>query len=410
MILWLWRVVVGRTGGRRTQDVAEDTRYSKAARDRRYIFVYDIIVCMVLAVLAWAYHSPAVMLKSLIPTDLQGTPIYAVWFGALGGIVISLKGVYDYSPREWQYKFNLWHLGRPFSGGIAGGVILLLLGTVSGGDLTWQVALAAAFVIGTQDRRFFNFLSEVARLIVQVPGDPQDADLNVSEILPQQGPRGANLRILGTGFDTGATVWVGTSKLENVVVSRDGTTITGTMPAGSGPTRIWIENPNGAARVISTLFSYQEDVDPPSLSFGDQEVGKPRDLTVKRLNRLSEPFTITNVTVTGPNEADFTVKGQAWLDKLIAPNGEQPIEVTYQPHAVGPSTATLAITSGAVTREVPLTGTGTAPSGNGAGGAGGTPNPPSSTPSGDSGGAVPSQSPANPADVSDPTTTPPPPA
>ncbi len=43
-----------------------------------------------------------------------------LWFGSLGGVMISLKGVYEHSPGEWQDKYDLWHYGRPASGAIAG--------------------------------------------------------------------------------------------------------------------------------------------------------------------------------------------------------------------------------------------------------------------------------------------------
>jgi hypothetical protein len=157
-----------------------DARRAEATRAR--IFLYDIAMFILLVVLAWAYFYPTVMLKNLVPPELQGVPVFAFWFGALGGIVISLKGIYDHSPRDWQMTYNLWHYGRPFSGGIAGSVTYLLLLAVSGSAPSQAITLAAAFIIGTQERRFFNFLSEVARLIVQVQGDPQDEIIEVREV------------------------------------------------------------------------------------------------------------------------------------------------------------------------------------------------------------------------------------
>jgi len=352
----------GSGGGDAARERPSGYSLEDATRDRTRVFVFDIVVFFVLILLGWMYFAPSVMLQNLIPPQLQGTPIYAVWFGALGGIIISLKGVYDHGPREWQDAYNLWHYGRPISGAIAGGVILLLLKAVGGDELSWPVALATAFIIGTQERRFFNFLYEVARLLVQVPGDPQDEAISVMEIHPDRGPRGTELRILGKGFDPAATVWVGSSKLERVVVTRDGTSITGSMPVGSGKTRLWIENPNGAARVISTPFEFLDDVKPLSVSFGKQPVGTPSaPQTVQRLNLLTSPITITDATLTGPSVADFEIVNDDWRGASIEQNRSQPIDVRYAPRAIGDSSATLVITTGADTREVPLSGTGIAP-------------------------------------------------
>ena len=247
---------------------------------RRWIFAYDLAIFFALLVMAWAYFlpdsvegQPAFSLHSLVPPDLRDVKAYAFWFGALGGVAISLKGIYDHGPRDWQGTYNLWHLGRPLSGGIAGGITYLLLLAVSGNAPNTAVVLAAAFILGTQERRFFNFLSEVARIVVQVPGETQEAPIEVTEVHPDVGRGGTRLTLLGRGFNPGLTVWLqmrqpkGTvlsAKLEDVVVGRDGTTVTGLVPVGSGEATLLIENPDGAARVVSTHFTYQDESPPQS--------------------------------------------------------------------------------------------------------------------------------------------------
>ena len=146
-------------------------------------------------------------------------------------------------------------------------------------------------------------------------------------------------------------------------MTRDGTSITGTVPASCGKTRLWIENPNGAARVISTLFEYLDDVKPLSVSFGEQPVGTPSaPQPVRRLNLLTAPITITDVTLTGPSADDFKIANDDWRGASIEPNGSHSIDVLYTPRAVGDSSATLVITTGDDTREVPLSGSGVSPS------------------------------------------------
>lgn len=239
---------------------ADAARRRQHQQERTWIFLYDVCAFLVLALMAWLYLLPASYRYSIqpwVPPALQGVPIEAFWFGALGGVVISLKGVYDHGVADWQERFDLWHLGRPLSGGIAGGVMLVLLQAVSGDTgPRAPVVLAAAFIIGTQERRFFNFLSEVARLIVQVPGDAQAAPLSVSEFLPTQGSEGDTVTILGQGFQPGSVAVIGSGRLGSIVVNREGTTITGTVPPGSGPESVRVENPDGLAFIADGKFTY----------------------------------------------------------------------------------------------------------------------------------------------------------
>jgi hypothetical protein len=176
--------------------------------------------------------------------------IHCIWFGALGGIIISLKGVYDHAfgRDPWNDSFNLWHLGWPVSGGIAGLMTFLLLALVSSNVPSEPVAYAAAFIFGTQERRFFRPLSEVARLIVQVPSETTQQPLTIANISPDHGPAGTPIRIIGTGFDPKATATLSGAPIENVVV-RDGTSISGVAPkkpAGVDKADLMVTNPDGA--------------------------------------------------------------------------------------------------------------------------------------------------------------------
>ena len=87
--------------------------------------------------------------------------VRCMWFGALGGLVISLKGVYDHhcNRGDWDDGFLLWHLGRPISGALTGLITLVLLLAINPNEPNEPVAYAIAFIFGTQERRFFNFLS-----------------------------------------------------------------------------------------------------------------------------------------------------------------------------------------------------------------------------------------------------------
>lgn len=135
--------------------------------------------------------------------------------------------------------------------------LVLLLSTNPTSTPSEPVVYAIAFIFGTQERRFFNFLSEVAALVVRVPNDDKDTALKASDIEPAEGKPGAAVLITGNGFSQGASVTIGASPLGNVVVSKDGKSIVGIIPAGTGAVDVAVTNANGARVVLSGKFTYK---------------------------------------------------------------------------------------------------------------------------------------------------------
>lgn len=226
---------------------------------RTAIFIYDLCVALVLAVLAVAeLKCPA--FQGLIP-PVARVPVYCAWFGALGGVIISLKGVYDHGasrpPGQWEDSYNLWHLGRPVSGAAAGGLTYLLLLVVNQNGPTAPVAYAAAFILGTQERRFFNFLSEVGRLIVQVPGEGKTGEFELTGIHPAQGAAGDPVILRGRGFAANLEVTIGGNPLGHIVVSPDGSAAAGVLPAhAAGAVDVSAANPNDGTATLTGAFTY----------------------------------------------------------------------------------------------------------------------------------------------------------
>lgn len=142
---------------------------------RRLVFGYELGVFLVLVVLALLYYKLDGV-RAMVPDRFQGLPVQTAWFGALGGIAIALKGVYDHpadpepGKEGWNNRWVLWHLGRPFSGMIVGIATLALLKAIyPNGTPATAVVLSAAFVLGTQERRFFEFVNQVGGVILAVP-------------------------------------------------------------------------------------------------------------------------------------------------------------------------------------------------------------------------------------------------
>ena len=381
--------VAGAGGGQAsdaaTTAAAQVVSQEEATWNRRLLFVYNLVILGVLVLLAWAYFRPSGQrwsLVDLVPGPLQGIPVYAAWFGALGGVVISLKGIYDHGVEEWQVLYNMWHLGRPFSGAIAGGVTYLLLRALSTDNPQTSVVLAAAFVVGTQERRFFNLLSEVARVVVQSPSEADEDALMVTEVHPDRGSgpdegrEATKLTILGRGFDAGARVLLNGQPLENRVVSRDGTTITGTVPRGSGPVEILVVNPSGAARLLSGKFEYASATlddarfEPEAVGFGAVPVGQasdPHEVTVT--NRGTAELRIARVSVTGTHSGDFTMQPPQVQDVALKPGESSRVGLVFRPQGQEERNALLSFVGNGSPRHLPLSGTGIPPgsSGDGAG-------------------------------------------
>jgi hypothetical protein len=86
---------------------------------------------LVLLALLFARGSLNGIFPGVVPRPL----LFAAWSGALGGIAIGLKGVYDHrttldlendpeNRRLWDNELLPWHIGRPFSGIIVGIAVL----------------------------------------------------------------------------------------------------------------------------------------------------------------------------------------------------------------------------------------------------------------------------------------------
>ena len=165
---------------------------------RRIIFFYDIAWMAILAGVAWCMMHQNNCSIPYAPSPqypFHGFPntefcwlwvkyklfFNCMWFSALGGVVISLKGVYDHgaSADPWKNDYNLWHIGRPLSCAAAGLIAgLLFYLVVPDKNFSPLVLYGIAFVFGTQDKAFFDFLSTFAGRFLpksdQTPCPPAD--------------------------------------------------------------------------------------------------------------------------------------------------------------------------------------------------------------------------------------------
>ena len=137
-------------------------------------FVYTTAWLFLLIAAALAYNFRADLVGPGKIAEWEKSMLHSVWFAMLGGVAISYKGIYDHwKHSDWASGgWGLWYVGRPLSGAITGIMTYLLLQVVNPNQTPSLPTLAvAAFVLGMQDKRFFQFLASVSKLILTVPDD-----------------------------------------------------------------------------------------------------------------------------------------------------------------------------------------------------------------------------------------------
>ena len=146
-----------------------------AAGIRYRIFAYTTIWFLLLFGIAGLNIARPDLLSPFLTEAWQRAALTSIWFAMLGGVSISYKGLYDHwEASNWiEGKWTLWYLGRPFSSAIVGAVTYVVVQVTNPSQTPTIAALAvAAFILGTQERRFFNLLYEMAKLVLAVPNDP----------------------------------------------------------------------------------------------------------------------------------------------------------------------------------------------------------------------------------------------
>ncbi|MEA2875178.1 MAG: hypothetical protein QOF14_374 [Hyphomicrobiales bacterium] len=241
---------------------------------RRIIFFYDLLWFLILGVVAWELTQKNNCILPTVPTgkiDWSSVTAYCVlwtkykllfncmWMGALGGVTISLKGIYDHgaSTDPWKNDYNLWHIGRPVSGAIAGLIAGLLLYLIVPVDKFSPVLIyGLAFILGMQDKAFFDFLSQIGGRFLP-KSDATPPLLQVIGIDPTEGKGGQSIKITGQAIDKNAVLRIGGKTLGTPVIAPDGTSASGTVPLGlAANTKVDVAviNPGGRSIVLVDKF------------------------------------------------------------------------------------------------------------------------------------------------------------
>jgi hypothetical protein len=136
-----------------------------------FFFWLGILYLATLLVIAVAYITNCYGFEQFLDDPVAGImPIAVPWFGALGAVLTSLQGVYDYNDR-WDPKYNYWHMGRPLFGAVVGIVAFFLLTvTVSASGATPTAKgrvfyYVVAFLVGYREETFRELLKRAVDVV-----------------------------------------------------------------------------------------------------------------------------------------------------------------------------------------------------------------------------------------------------
>jgi hypothetical protein len=97
-------------------------------------------------------------------------PVQVVWFGATGGVLAGLGGVFFHNA-DWNDAYDYWHYSRPLVGGVVGGIgcllfyVTILVGTKSGVTPRVETFDAVAFLLGFADEAFREQITRLTKLL-----------------------------------------------------------------------------------------------------------------------------------------------------------------------------------------------------------------------------------------------------
>lgn len=150
------------------------------SRQRTLVFCIEVayllgLIALVILATTW----PA--WKASVPTAFGPVPTSVPWFGALGGVITSLRGVFDHRS-DWNPDYLFRHLARPLTAAISGtiGYLILIGGVVAVGQAPSIDAAASragivydvtAFVVGYREEVFRSLLKRVVDKLLRSPSE-----------------------------------------------------------------------------------------------------------------------------------------------------------------------------------------------------------------------------------------------
>jgi len=147
---------------------------------RTVVFWIQIVYLALLTVIAYVAAKDALDVPDYFGPFPRGVP----WFGALGGVLISLAGVFEHRGADWDPSYWPWHVSRPLVGAVVAIVAVLAFqsGVLAinatppeqGSESSFLFYYLIAFVVGYREEAFRRLVKRLADVILE-PGGEQPA-------------------------------------------------------------------------------------------------------------------------------------------------------------------------------------------------------------------------------------------
>lgn len=141
----------------------------------RWLFPLELgYVFALVAVLLLYHHNETA--QRVVPDPAGPIPVGVIWWGALGGVTISLTGIFRH-PRSWDDAYNRWHVARPLLGALMGTVgyliFVVVIQAADQGDLEVgdgsPIFYLVAFLLGYREQVFRDALRKAVDVLI-APG------------------------------------------------------------------------------------------------------------------------------------------------------------------------------------------------------------------------------------------------
>lgn len=134
------------------------------------VIAWPVVYLAVLVALPIIRNEYGSSLPHYVLYPLQSMPLSVLWFGALGGVMVSLYGIFV--NRAWQNQFNLWHAFSGLLGAIYGLIsyliIVVLINSITINNHFDRNALAydlIAFIFGFSQHALGDTLRRLTGLV-----------------------------------------------------------------------------------------------------------------------------------------------------------------------------------------------------------------------------------------------------
>jgi hypothetical protein len=229
------------------------------AASRRIVFWIEMAFLLVLAVIGWLYLTNGMPSWLAPPASLGPMPLGVPWYGALGGVAISLTGVFEHR-YDWEPRYFFWHVGRPFMGATVAVVAVLIIqaGILAAGvepanpdgstrNLFYYIV---AFLVGYREESFRAMIKRVADVFFT--SESAGSAPVVVGFDPASGPIGSEVTIRGSGFRGATVVRFGMRESPSFRINSDAE-IVAEVPETEGSVAVTVVNDKGASANTATF-------------------------------------------------------------------------------------------------------------------------------------------------------------